>query len=528
MQQGNESDGGLSVARITIETADWQDAGIGIVIARRPLTLLVPSHLIELVEQEPSARIQINGVVHDRPKILPVPALQRDYLSVLQFSAKHRHDLSSAQLPRKGVPLATGQPILLQRLAPESSTSGTVVDIREQGDGSSIITDIRVSQGDSGSPLMVHGQLAAVCQGMVQREGIGSAVAVPLSHDSLAELRRLKRRYRVNVISSLIAALIALTLAFGGFALYSATFFSLASIEVPEDGSMIIARNADALTLRPTWSRSYGTPIRRFEAFSSQAGGELDRVAVGTGYQDGQNGAFHLLDGHGKTLWSYSVPDGECIYSTETEVYDGFLVDVIYISDVNRDGAQELFVVFVHDHHESCKLAVFDLSGNLLAEYWHPGYIRSLTCGQVGEAEESLVVLTASNNAIKTEWWNPQTVFAFRGLDIAGQGPPYVGSSEKAGKTFGQGTEIWYCVIVNSDPERIRAKCAQLDIRDFDGDGVNEIQAALTDSRFYYLDDSGNQIGVALGDHYYRDFPGVDPPALVDIWTYYDPHAVGD
>jgi hypothetical protein len=83
-------------------------------------------------------------------------------------------------------------------------------------------------------------------------------------------------------------------------------------------------------------------------------------------------------------------------------------------------------------------------------------------------------------------------------------------------------------VIVNSDPERTRAKCAQLDIRDFDGDGLNEIQAALTDSRFYYLDDSGNQIGVALGDHYHRDFPGVDPPALVDIWAYYDPNAAGN
>jgi len=84
------------------------------------------------------------------------------------------------------------------------------------------------------------------------------------------------------------------------------------------------------------------------------------------------------------------------------------------------------------------------------------------------------------------------------------------------------GTEIWYHVIINIDPEFRRAKCYELDIQDFDGDGEQEIQAALTDGRFYYLDASGSQVNVTQGDSYQRDFPGIDPPPLADLWEYLD------
>ena len=98
--------------------------------------------------------------------------------------------------------------------------------------------------------------------------------------------------------------------------------------------------------------------------------------------------------------------------------------------------------------------------------------------------------------------------------------PPYdyMGAGERT--NLSPGTELWYQVTVNVDPTRIRAKCYQFEIDDFTGDGVNEIQAAMTDGRFYYLDGSGSQIKVTLGDKFLKEFPNTDPPPLVDIWEY--------
>ena len=528
MPQQPKSDNGLSIARVTVQAADCQDSGMGVVVALRPLALLVPSHLIELVEQDEALTILVNGIPHQGAKILPTVALQRDHLSILQFHQNRLRDLKSAHLPKHTVQLITGQSVSLQRLEPESTVKGRIVDVQERGDGSSVVTDIEVASGDSGSPLLVSGKLAAVCQGMIQHDDTGTAVAVPLSHDSLSELRKLRFRYRISLLSVLAAALLAVAVLFGVFGVYSSNTFALASIEVPEEGSMILARNAHALTLRPTWSRSFDTQVLHSLAFSSDAGGGANHVAVGTAYADGIDGTINMLNSNGNILWTYSVPDGECIYSTAESVYDGYLVDVIHIADLNEDGSNEILVSFVHNNFGPCKLVVFDLSGGILAEYWHPGYIRTIATGRVGEANEVLVVISASNNALASTWWNPQTLFAFRGLDIAGHAPPYYyqGTAERI--DLSPGTEIWYQVIVNIDPGLMRAKCYQFEIGDYTGDEINEIQAALTDGRFYYLDESGAQIRVSVGDRFLKEFPDVNPPSLVDVWEYRIPADINE
>ena len=234
-----------------------------------------------------------------------------------------------------------------------------------------------------------------------------------------------QRRHRMTWVGGLTAALIALGVAFTGFALYSTSTFTLASVAVSETGDAISARNAQTLTLKSTWSRTFHTTICRFLSFSSKAGGNQDRVAVGTLYREGRDGSINILNARGGILWSYAVPDGECIYSTPHAAFDGFQVDLIHVYDINEDGLNEILVSFVHNHFEPCKLMVFDLEGRILGEYWHPGYIRTIASGRVGGEGEILVVLSASNNAINSEWWHPQTLFAFRATDIQGQGPPY-------------------------------------------------------------------------------------------------------
>jgi hypothetical protein len=310
-------------------------------------------------------------------------------------------------------------------------------------------------------------------------------------------------------------------LSFAGFAIYSANSFTLEAIDVPEDGGMVTATNAQTLTLKSSWSRTFDTPIRSSLALASTVDGALDRVAIGTLCHEGINGAICLLDSKGDSLWSYSIPDGECIYSTETESYNGFLADRIYTGDLDQDGRTELLVVFVHDHFYPCKLIVFSMAGEILAEFWHPGYIRTIVTGKVGSSDDVFVIVSASNNALKHTYWNPQTLFAFRGLDISGQAPPYTGSSGRL-DALEPSHELWTWVIVNIDPETMRAKCADFNLVDLDGDGLNEIQAPLSDGRFYNFNEYGDVIGTQLGDRFVQSFPDTPPPPLVELWEYLD------
>lgn len=510
-----------AVVRLSLQASDCEDTGVGIVVSRHPLTLLVPQHLIELIDEGRADAVLVDGVRCTGATILPTPGLQQDHLALLQLrECPCARAVSQIPLPKHPLALYPGQPIQLVRPQMLSASQGTVEAMQLQGGGACVVTDVRASAGDSGCPLVAEGRLGAVCQGMAQEEdGIAKALAVPLSAASLAELWKVRRRIRGSTFGAVTAVALVVVLAFLSFAIYSSRHFKLGSVQVTDDGQVLTGRNEKLLTLHTSWSQSFPTGIFQFETFSSTVGGSVDHVAVGTRYQMGRNGRFYLLDARGKTQWSYAVPDGDCIYSSTSETYDGYIAAVIHTADLDGDGTKEILVAFVHNHHEPCKLMVFNLQGEVLGEYWHPGYIRTIGSGTVGADDEMLVVISASNNAIGWDWWHPQTLFAFHGADIHGVAPPtdYLGA---AGREVSQGSELWYKVFVNLDPERIRAKCREIDIQDFDGDGIPEIQAALTDGRFYYLDADGHQLFERLGDAFRRDFPGKDALPLDDIEVY--------
>jgi hypothetical protein len=119
-------------------------------------------------------------------------------------------------------------------------------------------------------------------------------------------------------------------------------------------------------------------------------------------------------------------------------------------------------------------------------------------------------VISASNNSLQSSWWNPQVIFAFRGVDINGRGPePEFGNSE--------GSQLWYWVIQNLDAEVLRAKAYDLTFVDYDADGITEIRASLTDGRFYYFDTAGEIDGTSAGDKYHRDFGNTPFPDLMTV-----------
>ena len=520
----SKATGGRAVVRLALRASDCEDIGAGIVVSRRPLTLLVPRHLIELIDEGRADAILVDGTSCEGVDVLPSPALQDDDLALLRVRSCRIRKLSSIPLPNRLRSPRIGESVRFVRPQSSVPSDGTIQSVRTEGGGVSIATDVPVTAGDSGCAVMVDGALSAVCQGMAQRDGSSHALAVPLSEAGLIELRRVRRRIRMNAIGALAGVLAAIALAFLSFSVYSSRHFVLGSVEVTEDGGVLTGRNQKLLTLHVSWTRSFPTSIFEFEPFSAAVGGPVDLVAVGTRYEIGSNGTFYLLDARGRIQWSYAVPDGECIYASESETYDGYIAAVIHAADLDDDGTNEILVAFVHNHHEPCKLMVFSLQGEVLGEYWHPGYIRTIGSGPVGPDGEFLVVLSASNNAIDWDWWHPQTLFAFRGADIHGAAPPtdYLGAS---GRDVPAGSELWYKVFVNLDPDRIRAKCREIDIRDFDGDGIPEIQAALTDGRFYYLDAEGHQLFERIGDAFQRDFPGELAPPLLDIETYVSPEA---
>jgi len=370
---------------------------------------------------------------------------------------------------------------------------------------------------------MVGDELIGVCQGRVSTSEGGRAVAVPLRAEALGELRKVRNRRRARALTVVSSLLLAAVLCIGGVGVRSTVTFALAGIEVEEGSSTITARNGQVLTFRSSWSRAFETRIRRFEMISPEVGGEPSHVAVGTIPEDGTNGAFILLDELGAELWRYSVPDGECIYQSSSKTYDLYLVDLIYCEDPDADGENELLVVFVHDHHEPCKLVVFEFSGEIIAEYWHPGYIRTMAVGSVGDpASPPLVVVSSSNNAIKTSWWNPQTLFAFDGLNISGQAPPYEGASGPPA-ALAEGTEVWYRILHNIDPERLRALIYKIDIDDYSGDGRNEIRAATSDGRFYYVNEHGDTLWVERADRWYQEFDDATPPPPLTVFPLRQP-----
>lgn len=385
---------------------------------------------------------------------------------------------------------------------------GQATAINTDLDGSSVETDISIRQGQSGSPILREGRLYGVVQGQKYQPESGNAVVgIPLNLGALKQLRQLQqvtwKRFLVCALSIVCIAALPPAL----FLIMGSRGYPIEGVEVLDDGrTAVIHRNA-VFPARSSWTYLSPTKIFTIEPIATSVLGPADVIAIGCSAREEGNGALAVLNSSGRLLWTYSIPEGECIYPANDEAYDWFSVAHIYRSDLDIDGVNELIVAFAHMTWRPAKLMVFELDGTILAEYWHPGYVRTIVSGPVGEGGVPLTVISASNNSFKSSWWNPQAIFAFRGLDISGRGPePEFGNSE--------GSQLWYWVVTNLDLEVLRAKVPQLAVVDYDGDGISEIRASLTDGRFYYFNTAGEIVGTSAGDIYYRDYGNTPFPEL--------------
>jgi len=506
------------VTKITIISEDYNEVGSGIVLQIRPLTILVPAHVSVAIEDGSAHTVLIEGVEYNEFEIRTTSFLERDHLAIIQFRERAPKSLRTASLPRRPPLIAEGMPVSCLRRTDGAAAlldRGAVKNIICKGSDKSFLIDIPISPGDSGSPKLSDNRLIGICVGINNR-GSGHTIVIPFSQDVLKELRRIALRTRRTSICTAAAILL---LAVGSLAIRSWTTFDVAGVEGPmntvanvESPNTLTASNGQLLTLRPTWKRTFPTSIRWWVPLSMASDDNLiDRIAIGTVAEEGTPGSLFLLSNLGRTLWSHTVPDGECVYSNDEETFDGFKVYRVFVGDLTGNGQPEILASFTHAFWYPCNVVLFDLSGRLLGKYWHPGYLRTFAIGPVGERTSPMLIMTGSNNRFRPEDspWNPQGLMAFSGADLIGQAPPYTGSGL-------EGNELWYYLLPNVDDEH-KSKFDSIVIADSDGDGKSEILAHTSDDRFYYLDEHGEVLRVELGDEYLKEFGNIAAPELQRI-----------
>lgn len=183
---------------------------------RSPLTLIVPSHLVVAFEEDGDAQLAINGTFYSHTRLLSCAEMETDQLSLIRVRGRRRSPpLRPIRIPQCAVYLKPGQTIELggSELSDVSVRKGSVVEVRERGQGTTLITDIEVQPGDSGSAVIRNRQLVAVCQGMLPNRGKGVAIAIPLTTESLRYLWRMQRLPRQTFLRRGLPTIIAIGVA---------------------------------------------------------------------------------------------------------------------------------------------------------------------------------------------------------------------------------------------------------------------------------------------------------------------------
>lgn len=519
------------VTKIRIISQDYDETGTGIVLQTRPLMILVPAHVSVAIEDGSATTVFVEDAEYRRFELVTTSSLEQEHLSIVRFQSRAPEVLRSVTIPRRPSPLAKGMPVACLRKLDDTMTSvdsGSISEVVSKGLNRSFLADIPISPGDSGSPMLSGTKLIGVCVGISEGTNGTHSIAIPFSRVVLKELRRIALRTRQNLLCCFAALLL---IAAGALAIRSWTTFTIAGVDGPvnsgqtdiESPNTVTASNGQLLTLRPSWKRTFPTSIRWWVPLAiNAADNRIDRVAIGTLAEEDLAGSLFLLGSLGQTLWSYTVPDGECVFNTQTQSFNRYKVYRIYIGDLTGDGRNEILASFTHEFFYPTKIVLFDLSGEILGEYWHPGYVRTFAIGQVGESEAPMLIMTGSNNRFRPEGspWNPQGLMAFSSEALKGQAPPYTGKAE-------QGNELWYYLLPNVDDEH-KSHFDNIIIADSDADGKKEILAHTSDDRFYYLNEHGEVLRVELGDEYLKEFGSTEPPelqrvelnpALYEDWT---------
>ena len=185
-----------SIVRVSILSSECEDRGVGTVLSVQPFCLLVPLHLVSAIEDGDATAVLVEGIEYRKPMLALAPELERDQLAVIRFSEAAPKSLRPIRLPRRTSPLCGEQTVTL--LGPgdltEESRIGRILEVRTHGGASTLLTDIAVDPGDSGSCVFSDGRLIGLCQGRVEGSARAAAIVIAFSPEGLRRMARLRSR----------------------------------------------------------------------------------------------------------------------------------------------------------------------------------------------------------------------------------------------------------------------------------------------------------------------------------------------
>ena len=233
------------VTCVKVLASEQQDKGVGIVICGRPLILLVPSHLIALAESGECVVVLVDEQRAQWFKVVASAVLANEHLTLLRVRLRTPARLRSVSLPRTMYELKELLPVSIVGCCERGwwERYGRIRQIRGQARKDAAITDIQVANGDSGSALMVHYRLRGVCQGKMPHDG-DCAVAVPLTTESLREIRRLRNR-GVTPFLARVALLAGIVLVAVGVVGHSLLSRPRLNITIPTRTTLWVAGNRE-------------------------------------------------------------------------------------------------------------------------------------------------------------------------------------------------------------------------------------------------------------------------------------------
>lgn len=145
------------------------------------------------------------------------------------------------------------------------------------------------------------------------------------------------------------------------------------------------------------YSLDLHSPYKRYLIDDLNGDGQVEVVfATGDGNNKSIDGSVYYLTHSGKLLWRFH---DHPVMTFGTEVMDDYYITQLLTSyDFEGDGQQEIVAVFTNKPWYPCRIAILNLKGEVLEEYWHSGYIRCLTVIDIDRDGVGEILFGGANN----------------------------------------------------------------------------------------------------------------------------------
>lgn len=218
-------------------------------------------------------------------------------------------------------------------------------------------------------------------------------------------------------------------------------------------------------------------------------GDRVKEVIVGIGGESEDAGRVIAFDASGKELWSY-LPKSRKYYSGGSS--NKLTVQTLMVANLCNDREKKIIVLYrdAHGWYQS-RLVLLDASGKKTGSYWHPGHLSKVVLGSEDGGYPLKILVGGLNNDISGSFDETGYIYGIFLLDptnIQGEAPPYYGQMRI-------GHQEWYGIILPRGESVHR-----LEIIDHDNDNKNEICAWTNKGHIFYLNFSGQIIGLGQSD----------------------------